>query len=318
LKIKTVLELGNFSVPYCSEVQYKTELESLGYKVVPLQEGAVTSERVLEEALKCDAFFWIHSHHCDTSGSISMDTVLRKLREAGIPSFAFHLDLYMGLERWKEYENATYFKVDHFFTVDKLMADWFNENTPTKGHYLLPGAFSGQNYIEDYDPKFASDVCFVGSRGYHPEWTWRPQVIDFLRNTYEENFNHWGGDGRALVREQKFNKVCSSAKVIVGDTLCLNFDYPYYFSERLYNVIGAGGFIIHPKIKGIEESFELGKELVTYDYGDLAGLKQKIEYYINNPKERNDIRIAGYERVKKEHLYKHRMQTIIKTLEEQK
>lgn len=314
---KTISFCGNFTLPYCSESQYKVELESLGHTVIPLQEGGVPTDVILETALKSDVFFWVHSHNNDMPGSISMDTVLEKLREAGIPSMAYHLDLYMPLERWREYEGATYFKVDHFFTVDKLMADWFNANTLTKGHYLLAGAFSGQNHFADYDQTFASDTAFIGSKGYHPEWQWRPQLIEWLRQTYEAQFAHWGGDGRMLVREENLNKVCASTKVIVGDTLCMNFDYPYYWSERLYNVVGAGGFIIHPYIKGLEDSFVLGKELITYNYGDFDGLKEKIDYYIAHPAERNDIRIAGYLRVKREHLYRHRMQKILETVEKQ-
>ena len=313
--IKNICFVGNFALPYCSESQYKIELESLGYNVTCIQEDATTSDQVLDAALVSDAFFWVHSHHMSIPGSISMEIVLQKLREAGVPSFAYHLDLYMPLERWREYEDAPYFKVDHFFTVDKLMADWFNENTPTKGHFLLPGAFSGQNYIEDYSQTFAGDVAFIGNKGYHPEWPWRPQLIDWLRNTYQEQFTHWGGDGKALVREKKFNDVCASTKVIVGDTLCVGFDYPNYFSERLFNITGAGGFIIHPYIKGIEEAFEIGKEIETFHFGDFDELRGKIDYYLAHPKERNDIRLAGYLRTIKEHTYQHRLETIIKTLD---
>lgn len=312
--------LGNFSVPYCSESQYRVELQKLGHEVIALQETQATTEQTLKAASESDMFFWVHSHNAPNPGNLTMLQVLENLRVRKIPSVAYHLDLYYGLDRWKEYENSDYFKVDYFFTVDRKMAEWFNTNTNTLGVYLTGGAFTDQCYMADYDPLYASDIAFIGSKGYHPEWQWRPQLIDFLRITYGARFTHWGGDGKELVREEKFNKVCASTKVIVGDSLSLNFNYPYYWSERVYNVTGAGGFILHPYIEGLEEEFDLDDplldpgELATFKFGDFDNLKRQIDFYLENEKRRSHVRHNGMERTWRDHTYLKRMGTILETV----
>lgn len=302
--------LGNFSVTYCSEVQYKRELEKLGHTVISLQETQVSGEQIEQEALLSDVFVWVHSHGFVTRGKPMVD-VLAELKARGIPTVAYHLDLYMPIQRWKEYETSTYFQVDHFFTVDKLMADWLNDNTNTKGHFLPAGIFSEQCHMADYDSDLASDVVFMGSRGYHSEWPYRPQLIDWLYQTYGSRFAQWGGDGRGLAREEKMNAVYASAKVAIGDSLCVGFDYPYYQSDRLFNICGTGGFAITPYIKGIEDLYEVDKEVVTYTFGNFDQLREKIDYYLAHPAERHDIRIAGYLRTKRDHTYMNRWETIL-------
>jgi hypothetical protein len=305
--------LGNFSVSYCSEVQYASEMETLGHTVDRLQESRVSGQDVLRAALQSDVFVWVHSHGSETPGK-PMDEVLLELRDHGIPTVAFHLDLYMPLARWKEYENSPYFKVEHFFTVDKLMADWLNENTETKGHFLPAGAFSKQCYLADYDPSLASDVVFIGSKGYHSEWSYRPTLINWLGQTYGGRFAHWGGDGRGLAREDKMNLVYGASRIAIGDTLCVGFDYPYYQSDRLFNICAAGALAITPYITGLEDLYVIDREVVTYEFGNWDQLRSKIDYYLANPAERNDIRIAGYLRTKQDHTYLRRWETILETV----
>lgn len=304
--------LGNFSVPYCSEVGYKRELESLGHTVWALQETMVTGEQVLRMASTSDLFVWIHSHGFETPG-LPMDIVLKQLRTLNIPSVAYHLDLYMPLsERWQEYKDSAYMNgIEYFFTVDKLMADWLNENTNTKGRFLAAGIPSFQVYKAKSDLQYKSDICFVGSKNYHELWEYRPTLINWLSRTYGDRFVHWGRDGVGLVRDDKMNVAYASTKIAVADTLCMGFDYPYYLSDRVFNQTGAGAFTIHPYIKGIENYFDIGKEIVTYEFGNFEQLKGLIDFYLNNDKPREMIRERGFKRTKKDHTYKQRWQTIL-------
>jgi len=108
------------------------------------------------------------------------------------------------------------------------------------------------------------------------------------------------------------NQLYSDTKIVIGDTLCIGFDYPYYLSDRIFETTGRGGFIIHPYIKGIEDLFEIGKEIVTYQFGDFDDLFKKIDYYLKHDKEREAIRKAGFERTKRDHTYRQRWEQIIK------
>lgn len=303
---------GNFSVPYCSEVHHALSIEALGHKVIRLQETEISTEQVLQQSLDSNGLIWIHSHGFINKGNMKMEQVLDTLKDKGIPTLAYHLDLYMGIERWNEYKNSPYLnKIQHFFTVDKLMAEWLNKNTNTKGHYLPAGVLHEECYSLDLPKRY--DVVFVGSKGYHREWGYRPRLIEWLRMTYGDRFYHFGGDGLGVVRGHDLNKLYAQSKVVIGDTLCPNFDYPYYFSDRLFEATGRGAFMIFPYIQGLEDYFR-SEELVAYKYNDFAGLKSTIDYYLENDEKRETIRKRGFERTKKDHTYLKRWETILKTL----
>jgi len=303
--------LGNHQVDYSSESHHAASLEALGHQVIRLQEPNTTAAEIAALSTQdIDLFVWIHTHGWETPG---IEQALSDLKTAGIPRITYHLDLYMGLERWRRYVGHPYFtEMDHWFTVDRLMADWLNQNTPTQGHYLPAGVFGQECYISDQPSPHANDVVFVGSRGYHPEWPYRPQLIDWLRTTYGERFTHVSGDGdTGTLRGDDLNRLYANSKVAVGDTLCLNFDYPDYFSDRLFEAPGRGAFQIFPNIQGIENYFREGEEIVTYQFGGFDQLRFLIDYYLQDAEERERIRKAGHEHVKANHTYTLRWRHIL-------
>lgn len=305
--------LGNFAVDFTSETHWAKSIETLGHTVVRLQETTASADKVLEAALGCDIFVWVHTHSVKINGD--MKDVLKKLKKAKIPSVAYHLDLYMGLNRWSEYADDPYLSsLEYFFTVDKFMAEWLNEHTKIKAFYLPAGVFD-RECIMLPKQNVRYDIIFTGSRKYHPEYPFRPQLIDFLKKTYGNRFIHIGNDGDVgPQRGMRLNQIYRNAKIVVGDTLQINFDYPYYYSDRAFEVPGRGGFSIFPNIKGIEDCYEDGKEVVLYKHGDLDDLKNKIDYYLTHESEREAIRKAGFERTRREHTYVNRWKFILDTV----
>lgn len=309
-----IVFLGNFRVDYSSESHHAKTLESMGHEVIRMQESHASSQDILTEASKADLFIWIHTHGWRTPGRFSMEEVLKVLADYNIPSMTYHLDLWFGLQRQKDLnENPVYKNIQHFFTVDKKMADWFNEKTKVKGHYLSAGVFDQECILKS--SHMYRDVVFVGSKKYHPEWQYRPQLINWLGNTYKERFEHYGSGGNPSIRGMELNKLYWGSKVVVGDTLCIDFKYPDYWSDRVYETMGRGGFIIHPYVSGMEREFEDKKHLVFYEYGNFDQLKELIDYYIEHDKEREQIRLAGHQLVKEKYTYKNRWEHILKELE---
>lgn len=309
--------LGNFNVSYSSETHHCKSLESLGHQVFPLQEGQACGEQVLDYALASDLLVVVHTHGWVTPG-LALDKVLVRLEAAGIPTVTYHLDLWLGLRRQHDLDQDPFYRtIGHFFTADKLMADWFTDNTSVRGHYLPAAVYDRECYISDEPSPHANDVIFVGSKRYHSEWPYRPQLIDWLAQSYGPRFTHVGGDGATgTIRGDDLNRLYAGSKVAVGDTLCLNFVYPNYFSDRIFECLGRGGFLIHPWILGIDDLFEDGKHLVTYPYGDWEALQFLIDYYLDdaNVVERERIRRAGHEHVKAHHTYRHRWAQILMTI----
>lgn len=245
---------------------------------------------------------------------MTMVAVLERLKGYGVPSATYHLDLWFGLDREKDlHEDSFYRHIEHFFTCDKKMADWLNQNTKVKGHYLPAGVYHGEAYMAEQD-SMDRDIIFVGSRGYHPEWPYRPQLIDWLKETYGDRFYHYGGDGLGTIRGEALNRLYANSKVVVGDTLCLGFKYPHYWSDRLYETLGRGGFLIMPYVTGMGQFFTGEKHLDYYQFGNFEELKRKIDHYLENDEQREAIRRCGHNLVKEHHTYKQRWDHILQTI----
>lgn len=307
--------LGNVELTYSSETYYVNTLREMGHSVIAMHESEVTGEEVLEQALQSDLFIWIHGHS-ETTPGLSMKTVLQELKDWNIPTMTWHHDLFVGLGRSnKILEEDVYTNIDHFFSTDRLMIDWINKETKVKGHYLPSAVYEGESRMLE-STYLNKDVVFVGNKGYHPEWSYRPQLINWLTDNYGDKFGWYSGeeDSLGLKRGWDMNQLFANSKIVVGDSLCLNFDYPYYWSDRVWETLGRGGFLIMPYIKGLDDYLEDGKHLVFYEFGDFEDLKSKIDFYLENDEAREYIRKTGYEYVKKFHTYRNRWEYILDEL----
>lgn len=307
--------IGNFSSEHSSENYYRKTFESLGHDVIQLQENNTSVSQVLEASLSSDFLFWVHTHHWQFGKQNDVKNMLKRLKEVGKPSVGYHLDLFMGLQRERDLKSDPYWNIEHFFTVDKLMADHLNKNTKTKGYFLPAGVPESECLIGTPDhKKYPHEIIFTGSKGYHREYPYRVELINWLQSTYGDRFAHYGGGGKETIRGKELNTLYCSAKIVVGDTLCKGFNYPEYLSDRFFEVPGRGGFMIFPYIQGAERHFESNEEMVFYEFGDFGDLKGKIDHYLQDHTNREAIRRAGFERAKREHTYRHRIEHIIKTI----
>ncbi|MBQ3797451.1 MAG: glycosyltransferase [Butyrivibrio sp.] len=66
--------------------------------------------------------------------------------------------------------------------------------------------------------------------------------------------------------------------------------------QRVWDVLGSGGFLITNDQKELADFFEIGKHLVAYK--SLDELKELVHYYLEHEEEREAIAAEGYELVK--------------------
>lgn len=303
--------IGNWSVPYSTEQHHAQALTDLGHNILCLQEGKASAAEITGAIRISQLVVWVHTHGWETPGDIG--TALLEAKWLNIPVITYHLDLWMGLERQKDMETGPYWEmIDHFFTVDKVMAEHLNYYTSMRGHYL-PAAVAHRECYAVQAPRDL-DVVFVGSHNYHPEWKNRTDLIEWLRSTYGDRFHLFPGEGPA-VRGRDLNLLYARTKVVVGDSLCIGFDYPYYVSDRFFEAPGRGAFQIFPRIIGLEGLMKEDEEIVNYNFGDFDQLKEKIDYYLNHDDEREAIRRAGHRRIHADHTYLQRWEHIFKVLE---
>ena len=68
---------------------------------------------------------------------------------------------------------------------------------------------------------------------------------------------------------------------------------------RIWDIMGAGGFVLTNFQTEIPEYFEIGKEIETFS--SQEELIDKISFYLEHDEERKKIAINGYKRAKREY-----------------
>lgn len=305
-----IIYVGNFTQPHCTEVHISKTLQDMGHTVVEVQEDPKNKRSLISQAKGCDLFLFTRTWN----NLVTLDH-LKQLKRMGIPTVSYHLDLYVGLQREAGLDKDPFWKTEYVFSPDGNPAS--QEVFKRKGinhFYLKPGVFKEECIAlePNQDQELTGDVIFVGGGvGYgHKEWPYRGQLVTWLEKTYPDKYKKFGHPERT-VRNLELNQLYANSKIVIGDTLCLNFNHPHYWSDRVYETIGRGGFIIHPYIKGMEEEFTDGENIVFYKYNDWAGLKEKIDYYLANPKERKKIQLAGQNFVRENATYHNRLQQML-------
>lgn len=83
---------------------------------------------------------------------------------------------------------------------------------------------------------------------------------------------------------------------------------------RTFETLGCQTFLLTNNTPGLDQLFEIGKHLVTYDNSN--DLFEKINYYLNNENERDLISKNGYNHVIKTHTYFERMKYLVSLINE--
>jgi len=78
---------------------------------------------------------------------------------------------------------------------------------------------------------------------------------------------------------------------------------------RIFEVPGAGGFLMTENANDLDRFYEIGKEIVVYE--GLSDLVEKITYFLGHPEERDKIAMAGHVRTRNEHTYESRFRELL-------
>lgn len=126
-------------------------------------------------------------------------------------------------------------------------------------------------------------------------------VSDLLRIRYRGSVDYWS----------------ESPKVFHAAKINLNFTIPNIKSGiplRVWDVLGAGGFLLTNYQAEIPYYFKEGEDLVCFD--GVEDLVEKTAYYLNHEEERARIARNGRKKVEQHHSYYHRIEQILEILAE--
>ena len=299
--------LGNFIPPHSTENDRAWSFRKLGHEVVQFQESTTTAAQLLDAMPDLDMLIYSHTH--DPSYVVDgLADVFRVYANCEIPTVSAHLDRWLWLARESDMGVEATWSTEHLFMADmspEMVEKLTQLGIVDRAHYLAPGVVERDCYMAEPDhSKYPHPIVFVGSRGYHPEYAWRPAMIDSMKRIYGKDFGHYGGDGIASLRGHDLNVLMATAEVVVGDS-CFG-GRPYYASDRVMETRGRGGFLLHPYVEGVDMT-----GVGLYDPCDVDSLRSQIDYYRNRPGEREAMRFLGHEHVKAHETYTNRSQEMI-------
>lgn len=321
----TIGYIGNFEPPYSTENDVRKAFEHLGHEVIQLQENhPETLSYLFDLVYRSEIDLLLITSTWDDALDLSaMLSVYKMCADKGIPTATYHLDVFWGSDRGdRKWWLNPMFRTGYVFTAS---GDWDREyrNMGVNHTWLRPGIRHDAAHFGKFREEYACDVAFLGSNGigYHEAvWPYRKQLIDFLRDMCARNGWTWRNPGGELDkpnagkidRNEDRNDFYASAKVTVGDSLCLKKEKALYCSDRVYEATGCGGLLIMPQIDFLEDDFDNG--LPMYPWGDFGELENTVRFFLENPKQGEAVRQKTQPISAKNHTYVNRVQTILETV----
>lgn len=222
-----------------------------------------------------------------------------------IPTVCWCWDLYWGLREVR----PTQFNSDLLLTTDGGHQEAFEKAGYTH-QVLRQGIHAPEAVAHARSPKhrFSHDVAFVGGagHGYHPS---RTELVQWLGDTYGEKFT-WIRNTYGLA----LNRLLSKVKVVVGDSYPT--EHGHYWSNRVYEITGRGGVLIHPHVAGLANEFDPCREIPQYSRGNYGDLRLLLEGLLEDGERREAVRAASFQRCRTEYTYERRVETLLKIVSE--
>lgn len=310
-----VTYIGNFDPVHSTENEIRKALIACGHDVTLVQESDwEVWENVQRLVSHADVLLWTRTNWT----WLDKATVHARQREmldiaknSSVPTVGYHLDRWWGLSRQQEIENDPYFRVSLLITADGGHQDLWDSSgvnhvwlPPAISEYEIP-TISRENL---FDPNWDLDLVFVGSsETYHQEWQHRRDLVNYL----EANGCRFVPElGQPAIRGAELQRIYASAKIAVGDS-CMVGNTGYYWSDRIPETLGRGGFLLHPDTAGLSECFTNREHLVTWELGDWDELSELIAFYLSHDEERLYIASQGMAHVRANHTYTKRMEQVL-------
>lgn len=199
---------------------------------------------------------------------------------------------------------------DYFFTTVRGQVEEFK----TKGvnAYFLPEGYSPYSHDLSSKLSYKYDVSFIGQVGHPLVHQDRLELLEAITKKFSNSIIYGPiftqsvsilqfHKKRPTFNDVEHSKIVAQSKINICHSGWGFIDG--YFSARNYKVMGSGGFCLANYSLGIEDFFEVGKELDVYKTKEDC--LSKIEHYLNNDSEREKIRLLGQDKVLNNYTFNH-------------
>lgn len=189
---------------------------------------------------------------------------------------------------------------DLVFSTD---GDWVAQDQTGKLVWLPQGADErvvGRGMADEGAPLLFTGISRGGGQG-------RVEFVLQMQERYGDQFRHIQ---KGVYREQLRDLIAGTDIVLAPSAPVTHA----YWSNRVYNVLGFGGFLLHPYSERLSHHYKDGTEIMYYR--DAEHLHRLIREYRDDHTGRQRIATAGLERTQRQHLYRHRCERLVAVVKE--
>ncbi|HEV2380398.1 MAG TPA: glycosyltransferase [Terriglobia bacterium] len=208
--------------------------------------------------------------------------------------------------------------LDAWFFKDPYMVDMFRARLGLNAFYL-PEACNPRWHrrveLSDSDRRhYGCDLTSACNMYYY-----RARILEMFANY---NLKIWGSGfpfwlrsplrahyTNHYVAESEKSKAFNAAKIVVNTMYLAEVEG---VNCRLFEAAGCGAFQIADWKPALPELFEPEREIVTFR--SREELREKVDYYLARPEERQVIADRAYARAHREHTYENRLQRMFENL----
>jgi spore maturation protein CgeB len=242
-----------------------------------------------------------------THGNIPPAVIERARHASSAKIISWYPDALVNLGR--QYLLASPF--DAWFFKDPYMVDVFKAKLGINAHYLPQACNSlwhRKVELNEADQrKYECDLCTAANMYYY-----RARLLEAFKNynlkIWGNNYPNWiKSPARAhyqfiYVAELEKAKAFNCAKIVLNT---MHFGEILGVNCRLFEIAGCGAFQIAEWKPALPGLFEPEREIVTFQ--TRKELKDKVDYYLAHPEERQTIADRSYARACREHTYENRL-----------
>jgi hypothetical protein len=218
--------------------------------------------------------------------------------------------------KFNYYVNADLSEYDTYFTNSKGVIPVLEKLGAKNVHPLYYAV--DPEYFTHVDVEKSIDVSFFGyGSEYREDWMKR-MIADPSIKLANLNFSVGGGGftmnlGKANLMGDLsyggFREFCCKSKIVLNITRWSHTNVYASSTARPFELAGYGSCIVSQPYNGIDEWFDVGKELIVVNSEEEA--IENYKWLLDSDDERAQMGERARQRVLAEHTYRHRAQTIV-------
>jgi len=210
-----------------------------------------------------------------------LEETFQEIRKLGVYVIGWFFD---DETRFENYSRWWIPYMDYILTADKSSVALYLQLGAKAFHLLVTCE------PDDFKPLKADvsyNVSFVGSK-YVAD---RDNLVKLFENDGVSIVSFGKGWANGFVSHTEMVQIFSNSKINICFTKAGGIGTRNQLKGKIFDITMCGGFLLCEHVEGIEDFFEIDKEIVCFN--NYTEALEKINYFLTNEEEREHIAMAG-------------------------